>query len=100
LDHADFDWGNPNKLRALVGQFANNNLVNFHREDGAGYQLLADVVAELDTRNPQVAARLITPLTRWRNYRSGGELMSAQLQRLADAPKLSKDLYEVVSKSL
>jgi len=98
--HPGFELRNPNKVRALVGTFATQNPVHFHRRDGAGYRLLADVVQQLDGINPQIAARLLTPLTRWRNYLGREELMRSQLRRLAAIDKLSPDVFEVVSKSL
>ena len=100
MRHPGFELRNPNKVRALVGTFASQNPVHFHRLDGAGYGLLADVVQQLDGINPQIAARLLTPLTRWRNYRGRAELMCSQLRRLAAMEKLSPDVFEVVSKSL
>ncbi|MEP1472422.1 MAG: aminopeptidase N [Halieaceae bacterium] len=100
LEHPDFDLLNPNKVRALVGNFANNNPVNFHRADGEGYRFLADIVIELNTRNPQIASRLLNPLTKWRNYAGRDTLMRTQLERLAATPELSRDVFEVVSKSL
>ena len=100
LEHADFDLGNPNKLRSLIGVFSTANNVNFHRSDGAGYRLLADIVMEMDARNPQIAARLLAPLTKWRNYCEGQVQMKEQLARIAASPSLSPDVFEVVSKSL
>ena len=100
MEHPDFDLKNPNKVRALVAQFANNNPVNFHRSDGEGYRLLTDVVIELNTVNPQIASRLLNPLTKWRNYKGRQDLMRAQLERLAAQPSLSTDVFEVVSKTL
>ena len=100
LGHADFDLRNPNKVRALIGIFANQNPVNFHRLDGEGYCFLREIVAQLDALNPQIAARLMAPLTKWRSYRGRGELMKGELQKLAAMPELSPDVYEVVSKSL
>jgi aminopeptidase N len=100
MAHPAFDARNPNKLRAVVGTFASHNLVGFHRDDGAGYALLGEVVEALNASNPQMASRLLTPLTRWRNFAVGGERMRAELERLAALPKLSRDVYEVVSKSL
>ena len=66
---------------------------------GEGYRFLADIVAELNQSNPQIASRLLTPLTKWRNYQGRSELMRAQLERLASL-ELSRDVYEVVTKSL
>jgi aminopeptidase N len=100
MSHPDFDLRNPNKVRALLGTFAGNNPVSFHRADGGGYRLLADVVIELNSVNPQIASRLMIPLTKWRNYPARSEQMHAQLERIAQVPELSRDVFEVVSKSL
>lgn len=100
LSHQAFDLRNPNKVRALVGTFANQNPVSFHRIDGAGYRFLADRVEQLNSSNPQIASRLVTPLTKWRNYVGRAELMREQLERLAALPDLSPDVFELVSKSL
>ncbi len=100
LSHGDFELRNPNKVRALVGGFTNQNPVNFHRVDGAGYRFLGDIVIELNRLNPQIASRLLTPLTKWRNYTGRAELMRAELERLATVPALSPDVFEVVTKSL
>ncbi|MEP5567706.1 MAG: aminopeptidase N [Halioglobus sp.] len=100
MEHADFDIANPNKVRSLVGGFAGANPVNFHRADGEGYRLLGDVIAQLNGINPQTAARLLAPLTKWRYYSGRADSMRAELQRLADLPDLSPDVYEVVTKSL
>jgi aminopeptidase N len=98
--HQDFELRNPNKVRALVGGFINQNPVNFHRIDGAGYRFLGEIVLKLNRVNPQMASRLLTPLTRWRNYTGRAELMHAELERLAAEPALSPDVYEVVTKAL
>jgi len=75
--------------------------VNFHRADGAGYRFLADQVITLNALNPQIASRLLTPLTRWRKYAPARQAqMREQLQRIMAEPDLSPDVYEVVSKSL
>ena len=101
MQHPAFTLKNPNKVRALIGAFANQNLVNFHREDGAGYHFLADQVIVLNTLNPQIASRLLAPLTRWRKYDASRQgLMKAELERILASGELSSDVYEVVSKSL
>jgi aminopeptidase N len=74
--------------------------VHFHRIDGAGYRFLADMVVRLDCANPQLASRLLAPLTKWRNYRGRAQLMYAQLERLGTRGDLSPDVYELVTKSL
>ena len=100
MSHEAFDLRNPNKARSLVGAFANQNPINFHRLDGAGYRFLADIVITLNTRNPQLAARLLTPLTKWRSYLGREDLMRTELERLKAQPDLSADVFEVVMKSL
>lgn len=99
--HPAFDAANPNKLRALYGAFGGRNNRNFHAADGAGYDFLAGALAELDARNPQMAARLLTPLTRWRKFDANRQkLMRRALERIKARDKLSKDVFEVVTKSL
>ena len=101
LEHPGYDMGNPNRVRAVVGAFASGNQVRFHAADGAGYRFLGDRVLELQTRNPQVAARLVQPLTRWRRYDEGRRaLMIEQLTRVVETPGLSKDVFEIASKGL
>jgi aminopeptidase N len=101
LEHEAFDWRNPNKVRSVIGAFANQALCHFHSDNGRGYRLLADAVIRLNTSNPQIASRLLTPLTRWKRLvPNQSHLMKAELQRIMDSGSLSKDVYEVVSKSL
>jgi aminopeptidase N len=101
LEHSAFTMTNPNKVRSLIGAFCSANLINFHTADGSGYQFLADQIIALNQANPQVAARLVTPLTRWKGFtKPYGALMRKQLQRIADHPNLVKDVLEVASKSL
>ena len=100
MSHEAFDLHNPNKVRALVGTFTTLNPVSFQCAEGSGYRFLADTVLELNGVNPQIAARLLAPLTRWRNYAGREKLMRGELERLAAAESLSTDVYEVVSKSL
>ena len=99
--HEAFDARNPNKLRSLIGAFCNQNPIGFHAPGGEGYRYLADWVIRLNTQNPQMAARLLTPLTRWRRFDAPRqERMRAALQRIGSTDGLSKDVFEVVSKSL
>jgi len=101
LQHEAFDINNPNKLRSLIGGFAMRNPVNFHERSGAGYTFLADQIIELNKRNPQIAARLINPLVKWKKYdKARQSLMCDQLRRIQREPHLSPDVFEVLSKSL
>ena len=101
MDDPAFSMTQPNKVRAVLGGFAMANPSQFHAADGAGYGFLADRVLELDGLNPQVAARLLTPLTRWRGYdavrRSG---MRGELERILAKDGLSGDVFELAEKSL
>ena len=100
-DHPGFDPGNPNKLRSLYGAFTLQNLRQFHVAEGVGYDFLIEVIGDLDARNPQMAARLLTPLTQWRKFDAARQrLMRAGLERLKAKEGLSKDVFEVVTKSL
>ncbi len=101
LGHPDFSLTNPNRVRALIGAFAGGNPVRFHAADGAGYRFLGERILELDPLNPQIASRLLYPMTRWRRYDPGRQQqMRSQLERILEVEGLSNDVYEVVSKSL
>jgi len=101
LRHPAFSMKNPNKVRALLGAFSAANPTCFHRADGRGYAFLADRILELDKLNPQVAARLVGPLGRWRRFDPSRQtLMKKELTRIADTDALSRDVYELVEKSL
>ncbi|WP_440055983.1 aminopeptidase N [Pseudoalteromonas sp. T1lg65] len=99
--HSAFDKNNPNRVRSLVGSFTRLNPQQFHREDGAGYELLGSLLIELNGTNPQLASRLITPFMSWKRYSQNRQkLMTAQLQKLFALPNLSDDLFEKVEKAL
>ena len=99
--HPAFDPKNPNRLRSLVGGFAMGNPFQFHDPSGDGYRFLADQVLAVDAFNPMVSSRLIEPLGAWRRYKPElGELMREQLQRIVDAPGLSKNVFEMASRAL
>ncbi|TWC42864.1 aminopeptidase N [Pseudomonas sp. SJZ079] len=101
MQHPAFTLKNPNKVRALIGAFTGQNPVNFHLADGSGYRFLADQVIILNALNPQIASRLLAPLTRWGKYDAARQsLMKAELERILASGELSSDVFEVVSKSL
>ncbi|WP_438767759.1 aminopeptidase N [Kushneria sp. TE3] len=100
MKHPAFSIKNPNRVRALVGAFTQQNRVNFHRLDGEGYRLLADVVIELNRLNPEIAARMIVPLTRYHRLDDKRQaLMRGELERIR-GEKLSRNVFEVVEKAL
>ena len=99
--HPDFDLKNPNRTRALLGAFCSANPVSFHHVSGDGYRLLGEYVEQLNELNPQIAARLLSPMTRWHRFGAEAQgMMKAELERLNQLPRLSRDVYELVSKSL
>ncbi len=99
--HPAYDRKNPNRVRALVGAFSQGNQVRFHDRSGAGYAFLADEVLAIDPANPTTAARLVQPLCAWRRHDPARQaLMQRELERVLAAPNLSKNTYEMVSKSL
>lgn len=101
MGHPAFDAGNPNKIRSLIGAFASRNAICFHDRTGKGYQFLADRVLDLNEKNPQIASRLLTPLTRWKKYDAQRQdAMKKALNRIRVTEGLSKDVYEVVTKSI
>ncbi len=101
MRHPTFTMKNPNRMRSLIGTFAHSNPGRFHDLSGAGYRFLADRVLELDPLNPQVAARLVGALSRWRRFDANRQvLMRAQLERIQTQPGLSRDVGEIVAKSL
>ena len=101
VQHPAFDLKNPNKVYSLIGAFGQRNAVSFHAKDGAGYVFLREILIQLDKINPQVAARMVKPLTSWKRYdKERQSLMRQQLEVLCRDQKLSKDLYELVTKSL
>ena len=101
LSHSAFSMQNPNRLRALIGSFTAANPHRFHAIDGSGYRFLREILDELNQTNPQVAARLITPLLQFKRFDSTRQaLMKQELQQLAARTDLSNDLFEKVSRAL
>ena len=103
--HPDFDAKTPNRWRALVQAFAGNQSV-FHGPDtpkgaGQGYGFLVSQVLTVDAFNPMTAARLIEPLSRFRFYAEPWRgAMRAALEKIIQAPKLSKNTAELAGKAL
>jgi len=99
-NHPAFSARNPNRWRALVSNFAANQWA-FHHGSGRGYRFVADMILDVDRINPQVAARQVPSLGRWKRFEQGrAELMRSELERIVKTPGLSKDVFEQVSKSL
>jgi len=100
-NHPDFIIKNPNRARSLLAGFAMNNPVCFHAADGNGYNFLADAVIELNSINPQIAARILTPFKEWKRYTPDRqERMKTALEKIKATKDLSADVFEIVTKSL
>jgi aminopeptidase N len=100
LLHPAFDLTNPNRARALIDAFANQNPGHFHARSGAGYVFLREQVQAVDRFNGQIAARMVTPLTRFGRVEPGRRaLMLAEIELLAATPSLSRDVSEQVNKA-
>jgi aminopeptidase N len=100
-EHPAFSMTNPNRVRSLIGSFAQGNATQFNRLDGAGYEFVADRILALDPNNPQVASRMTTAFKSWRALESGRRARAqAALQRIAGAPKLSRDVGDIVQRAL
>jgi aminopeptidase N len=99
--HAAFDLRNPNRARALLHSFANDNPMHFHAADGSGYRWIAEHVVALDRLNPQVASRLARAFDRWKKYDAGRQAHARQaLESIRDAEGLSGNVAEVVGRAL
>ena len=101
LTHDDFDILNPNRVYSSVRAFSRLNPHGLHKIDGSGYELMADYILKIDKNNGQVAARVASSLIQWKKFDSKRQnLMKQQLERIVKTEDLSKNVFEIVSKSL
>ena len=56
MEHKDFTFKNPNRLRSVVSSFASCQN-KFHAKDGSGYEFMGDIVLKVDQLNPQVGVK-------------------------------------------
>jgi aminopeptidase N len=99
--HPAFSFANPNRVRSLIGAFAQSNPTQFNRADGAGYHFVANVILSLDPKNPQLAARMATAFRTWRTLEAGRRAKAeAALMQIKAAPNLSRDLSDIVERAL
>ena len=96
--HKRFSWTNPNRVRSVLGAFSNRNVKAFHTVEG--YQFLAEAVLKLDVMNPQIASRLVMPLCQWSRFEATYKEAMCRELRLISTENLSKDLYEIINKSV
>jgi aminopeptidase N len=101
MSHTAFSLTNPNRIRSLIGAFAQGNPTQFNRADGAGYNFVADIILDLDTKNPQVAARLLGAFKTWRMLEPKRQMLAeAALKRVKAAPNLSRDVTDIIERTL
>ena len=101
MGHPAFSAANPNRIRALIGAFAQANHTQFNCRDGAGYDFVANFVLELDAKNPQVAARLMSAFRSWRALEAQRRARAeATLRRVAAMSALSPDVKDIVARTL
>ena len=101
MGHPDFRLSTPNRVYALIGGFTSMNLSGFNAANGEGYRVVADTILKLDVINPQVAARMSTGFRSWRILNEvRRKAVAAQLERIVSTPKLSRDTFEIISKTL
>ena len=99
--HSAYEENNPNKIRALISTFSRFNQLRFHAGDGSGYEFISEQVLRLDPLNPQIAARLVSVFNNWEKFTETHKTkMNYQLQKIVKTPKLSGDVFEIVSKAL
>ena len=96
-----FSIDNPNRIRALIGSFAAANQTQFNRADGAGFDLVAEVVLRLDPTNPQTAARLLVSFRSWQALEDVRRTAAEKaLKKIADASPLSVDVNDIITRIL
>ena len=99
--HPAFSMGNPNRVRALIGMFAQGNPTQFNRADGAGYEFVADHVLTIDPSNPQLASRMLSAFKSWRALEAGRRAKAeSALRRVFEAPNLSRDVHDIAHRAL
>ncbi|ARM87624.1 aminopeptidase N [Rhizobium sp. CIAT894] len=96
-----FKRTNPNRMRSLVGTFAFANPTGFGRADGEGYRFLADQILDIDGRNPQLAARILTSMRSWRSLEPvRADHARSALTEIEQASGLSTDVRDIVERTL
>ncbi|MDN5249418.1 MAG: aminopeptidase N [Alphaproteobacteria bacterium] len=99
--HAAFSFNNPNRVRALIGSFAYGNLVNFHAEDGAGYQFVSKIILQIDPHNPHLAANLLGAFGDWQKFEPKRYAQAkAVLENMLEKPTISNDIADILSRML
>ncbi len=100
MAHPAFDLTNPNRVRALAGVFATQNLAAFHAPDGYGHAILAEIIARADTRNPALAARLLQAFEQWKKLEPRAKASAKIALEGLQEKGLSPNAADIVSRAL
>ena len=101
MNNPHFSLKNPNKVRSLIGVFANANPLYFHAADGSGYDFFATQIMALDPLNPQISARMMRTFATYKNYdQVRQDKIQQVIKQILTLPNISKDLLEVAQKCL
>ena len=100
LKHSKFDLGNPNRVRSVIAVFAMQNLAEFHKADGSGYDLVAGVIKQADPKNPALAARLLTAFEQWRSLEPTTKAKAERTLKALQAGDLSKNASDIIGRTL
>jgi len=101
MQNDEFSIESPNRVRALIGAFSNSNQIQFHAKSGAGYAFLTEQIIELNSINPQIAARLLVPLSHWRHLDEGRQMLVKNcLEKILSTKEISRNVFEITTKML
>ena len=101
LAHPKFDAKNPNRVRAVVQAFGDQNWTAFHAADGSGYEFVADQILYFDAQNPSLASRFVDVFLRWHKCTEPSRAQQKRaLERIASFAALSANARELVDKAL
>lgn len=98
--HPAFNITNPNNVYSLLRAFG-ANLVRFHDPNTNAYEFYADKILEIDTKNPQVAARLCAAFNFVQKLEPAmKEKALTQIKRMVAVESLSKNSRELLQSAL
>jgi aminopeptidase N len=95
-----FNITNPNNVYSLLRSFG-ANLLRFHDPATESYKFFADMILDVDSKNPQVAARLCAAFNFVKKLPPElKEKALAQIQRVLTVESLSKNSRELLQSAL
>ncbi|MBL6851387.1 MAG: aminopeptidase N C-terminal domain-containing protein, partial [Alphaproteobacteria bacterium] len=66
----------------------------------SGYDFIADQITKIDKYNPQVAARLVLPMTQFKNFKKHRVDKIKSVLRNIYNQNISNDLSEILEKAI